>query len=257
MQNILSVNMRMQEFTCRFLNDLQRKRTFFICLAGMVLALLAGCMLYYTMKRINRPVSQISHELRTPLTGIRGYAEYLMLGNLTEEDRFYAAGEIVDSAVNLEEIVEKLLIMGNVKEGRVEIKTIKLAPIFENLQEKYPKIKIHCQLETIKADHVLFSCLIENLTANAVRAGDTVKLILDARGICVWNDGEVLDDKTLRKMNGKGGGFYGGNYKQESIDKSHGYGIELCREIAGVHGWKLVYSVVDGGIAATIRDVGK
>ena len=72
---------------------------------------MAGLLLYATMLRINRPVSQAAHELRTPLTGIRGYAEYIMMANITEEERFYAAGQIVESAKNLEDVVEKLLIL--------------------------------------------------------------------------------------------------------------------------------------------------
>ena len=98
--------------------QIQMRRMWIFCGAGLVFAGIMGLFLYYTMRRINRPVNQIAHELRTPLTGIRGYAEYLMMGKLTEEERFFAARQIVDSAKHLENITEKLLIMGNVRDRK-------------------------------------------------------------------------------------------------------------------------------------------
>ena len=100
---------------------MQNERLLAFAGIGILFSAMAGLLLYATMLRINRPVSQAAHELRTPLTGIRGYAEYIMMANITEEERFYAAGQIVESAKNLEDVVEKLLIMGNLAEGTVSM----------------------------------------------------------------------------------------------------------------------------------------
>ena len=186
------------------------------------------------MRRINRPVNQIAHELRTPLTGIRGYAEYIMMGNLTEEDRFYAAKQIVESAENLGDIMEKLLIMGNVREGAIHTKRIRLRKLLDKLKEHYPQAEIDCRIDSVEGDETLLACLLENLTANAAHAGHQVKITVDAEGIRVWNDGAVMDAKTIKAL----------NRGQEPTDVrvgGHGYGIQVCREIARVHGWKLGY----------------
>lgn len=214
------------------LSWIQARRTWIFCGAGAIFSGIMGSFLYYTMRRINRPVNQIAHELRTPLTGIRGYAEYLMMGRLTEEDRFFAASQIVESAKHLEDVAEKLLIMGNVREGMIRIERIDVGQILRELGEKYPNIEVNCQLETLNGDKTLVFCLLDNLTANAVKAGNRVRITAGEEGIRIWNNGETMDEKLLRDIN-----------KGQDLPASrmgrHGYGIQVCREIARAHGWKL------------------
>lgn len=229
------------------LSQARQKRMLLFCIAGLIFSGIIGIFLYYTMRRINRPVNQIAHELRTPLTGIRGYAEYIMMGKLDGEDLFFAAKQIVDSAKSLEDVTEKLLIMGNVKEGAIKIRRINLKRLFQELGEKYPDARIECCIEFLNGDEALVSSLLENLTANAFRAGDRVKVTADETGICVWNNGEALDKRILKAV----------NRGQDTLDirgGGHGYGIQICREIAMVHGWKLFYqSSEEEGTTAVCR----
>ncbi len=211
---------------------LQARRMWIFCGAGLAFAGIMGFFLYYTMRRINRPVNQIAHELRTPLTGIRGYAEYLMMGKLTEEDRFFAARQIVDSAKHLEDITEKLLIMGNVREGAIRIERIDTGKLLHELEEKYPNVEARCQLEFMNGDKALVLCLLDNLTANASRAGSLVRITADEEGIRIWNNGEPMEEELLRAFNK-------GQELPASRMGTHGYGIQVCREIARVHGFKL------------------
>lgn len=219
-----------QEF--RSLSRLQTIRMWIFCGAGLIFSGIMGLFLYYTMRRINRPVNQIAHELRTPLTGIRGYAEYLMVGKLTEEDRFFAASQILESAKHLEEVTEKLLIMGNVREGALRIERIDIGQMLLRLKEKYPNVETDCRLEFLNGDKTLVFCLLENLTANAVRAGDRVRIMTGEEGIRIWNDGEPMDEKLLKDIS------KGQELPASRIGK-HGYGLQVCREIAKAHGWKL------------------
>lgn len=214
------------------LSKLQARRMWIFCGAGLAFAGIMGFFLYYTMRRINRPVNQIAHELRTPLTGIRGYAEYLMMGKLTEEDRFFAARQIVDSAKHLEDITEKLLIMGNVREGAIRIERIDIRKMLLELEEKYPNVEARCQLEFLNGDRALMLCLLDNLTANASRAGSLVRITADEEGIRIWNNGEPMEEELVKAFN-----------KGQDLPASrmgmHGYGIQVCRKIARVHGFKL------------------
>jgi len=214
------------------LSKLQARRMWIFCGAGLAFAGIMGFFLYYTMRRINRPVNQIAHELRTPLTGIRGYAEYLMMGKLTEEDRFFAARQIVDSAKHLEDITEKLLIMGNVREGAIRIERIDTGKLLHELEEKYPNVEARCQLEFMNGDKALVLCLLDNLTANASRAGSLVRITADEEGIRIWNNGEPMEEELLRAFNK-------GQELPASRMGTHGYWIQVCREIAKVHGFKL------------------
>lgn len=213
----------------------QKQRTIHLQLLSILISAVIGVMLYLTMKRINRPVSQIAHELRTPLTGIQGYAEYLMMGKTSEEDRFFAASQIVESSLNMRNIVEKLLIMGGMREGRVQMQRVKLPELIDQIKVLYPVLEVECGIEQVQGDPTLIRCMLENLVHNAISAGEHVRIQAKDHSIIIWNDGEPVNEKKLRQMNRVQG------MHSEYADR-HGFGIGLCREIAGVHGWKLVYS---------------
>lgn len=64
-------------------------------------------------------VSDASHELRTPLASIRGYAELTRRsGEELPEDATYALGRIESEAVRMTAIVEDLLLLARLDEGR-------------------------------------------------------------------------------------------------------------------------------------------
>lgn len=222
----------------------QQRRIGIIIGLGALLSMIIGAMLYLTMKKIYLPVNQIAHELRTPLTGIQGYAQYLMIGNLTEEDRFFAAGQIVERSRNLGDIVEKLLLMGNVREGSVLMSRINLRQLLDELKKEHPEIEVISFTDYIEGDRTLVKCLLDNLIFNALHAGSNVKVTADSEKITVWNDGQPIDEAKLKIMNRNQ------VLAREQIDR-HGYGISLCYEIVKVHKWKLRYesSAEEGTIA--------
>lgn len=230
----------------------QRGRMLILYLAGAGVSLLVGGMLYYTMKRINRPVSRIAHEMRTPLTGIRGYAEYIQMAHITEEDRFYAAGEIVESAANLEDVIEKLLIMGNIREGSIHYKTISIRELLEGIRKQmeteYPDtpVTIICHLDVLKGDRTLVQCILTNLISNACKAGNHVEIRAEEGRIRIWNDGNPMDEKTLRAVNKR-------QKRAKAQAGKHGYGILLSKEIAKEHNWRLKFeSSEESGTVAEI-----
>ena len=98
----------------------QNRRLFSFLATGLLLEAVIGTMLYMTMKKIYMPVNNIAHELRNPLTVLQGYGQYIQMGNITEEDRFFAGEQIVKEAGSLRETVDRLLVMGNLREGNVK-----------------------------------------------------------------------------------------------------------------------------------------
>ena len=98
----------------------QTRRLFSFLAMGLLLEAVIGTMLYMTMKKIYMPVNNIAHELRNPLTVLQGYGQYIQMGNITEEDRFFAGEQIVKEAGSLRETVDRLLVMGNLREGNVK-----------------------------------------------------------------------------------------------------------------------------------------
>ena len=69
--------------------------------------------------RLRRFVADASHELRTPLTSIRGYAELFRRGAATRpDDLAKAMSRIEDEAVRMGVLVEELLLLARLDQGR-------------------------------------------------------------------------------------------------------------------------------------------
>jgi len=71
-------------------------------------------------------VSIATHELRTPITGIKGYLDMIMQGDLGEvnPDVKETIGEVVKINQRLADLVDDLLNVGRIEEGRIEIKPV-------------------------------------------------------------------------------------------------------------------------------------
>jgi len=70
-------------------------------------------------QKVRRFVADASHELRTPLASIRGYAELTRLhGGELPPDVVHAVGRIESESVRMTELVEDLLLLARLDEGR-------------------------------------------------------------------------------------------------------------------------------------------
>ncbi|WP_159603793.1 sensor histidine kinase, partial [Agromyces humi] len=70
-------------------------------------------------QKVRRFVADASHELRTPLASIRGYAELTRLhGGELPPDVTHAIGRIESESVRMTELVEDLLLLARLDEGR-------------------------------------------------------------------------------------------------------------------------------------------
>ncbi len=67
-------------------------------------------------------VGDVSHEIRTPLTSIRGFAEALLDGTVTDPDQQRRAlGVIRDEAVRIGEVSQTLLALSELEAGAVQV----------------------------------------------------------------------------------------------------------------------------------------
>jgi len=217
-----------------FLNQKQQDRLLSTLSVDFLLSLFVGIMLYITMKQINKPVSNISHELRTPLTNIQGYAQYLMTVKTSEEERFFASEYILKEARNMQEMIDKLLIMGNIREGEIKKSKIFIQRLFEELAEEYPNLQIQPTARYIYGDKMLIKTLMRNLISNSERSGGEVILHASESSIILENRDDYIDKDILKALNKNLA------VKSENI---HGYGqgVHLCHEIMRRHKGTLMY----------------
>ena len=124
----------------------------------------------------------VSHDLRNPLTVIKGMSALLKQKYETEvgyeREKFYLE-QICHSSKRMEQIIENLLILSQVKEQELFIKTVNLSElaqqIMEQLQQQHPTREVNLTIPPqIKAigDRNLLNHAMENLLHNAWKYTD-------------------------------------------------------------------------------------
>lgn len=214
-------------------------------LLDILLSAVVGYVLYLSMKKIYAPVGNIAHELRTPLTGISGYAQYLMNGSLSEEDRLFAQQQIINEAGYMNDIIERLLAMESLSLHSADRENIDINRLAGEIKNRYPGIIIETGADCIRGDEALVKSLIFNLIDNAVRETPDVKVIFKTGSIRIINEAVCLTQAEVQGMNK-------GILPQREKIKGNGYGIRICREIVRFHKWELKYSLDDGILTAEI-----
>lgn len=224
------------------------KEGFIAVVSGTGVILVLCILLYFTLKRINKPVDRLAHELRTPLTAISGYAEALIVSKMTEEQRYMATRYILDESRRLAEVSERLLTMANLREHNIKKESVDLEELFESVQKTYGRIKYTVNWKKVMGDRLLLQSLISNLAANALKAspeGGIVELIAQDNNIIVRDHGKGMSEEELNYANNPS--------KKENPFSRSGLGIPLCHEIAKLHKAVLHYtSDAENGTQATV-----
>lgn len=211
----------------------QQTRMLLSVVFGLSVSGIISCLIYWQMKKIYRPIQNLSHELRTPLTLISGYSEMLMRMKTTEEEKVTMGKEIFEETAHLQEIIEQLLIMGELKEGVVAKESVDLAAIVDTLQLKYPVIRLRVvKPATVQGSRILLIQLFNNLLENAHRAGTSIEVVIDGREVQIWNDGKTIPADKLYKLN------HGKQLIPSEYD-GNGQGFQICRDIVALHQGKI------------------
>lgn len=225
----------------------QNRRLLAFLVTGLLLEAVIGSMLYMTMKKIYMPINNIAHELRTPLTVLQGYGQYIQMGRITEEDRFFAGEQIVKEACSLRETVDRLLVMGNLREGNIKYQRADMEGLLEEMKKLYPCVHVENHMGIIEGDVSLVKCLFKNLISNAVNAGEHVTVTASDHCVSIWNDGKYIEKQKLNYLNRNH------EFPRAKAERN-GYGIGLCYEIVKLHGWKMDYeSSEEKGTTVKIR----
>lgn len=207
---------------------------------------IVALLLYQMIKKIYRPIENIAHELRTPLTTIQGYSDYLLRAKIDEEENFFVAEQIMGQAIYLKELVEKLLIIGNLKDQPIHIELLSLDEILSDFEKVYPNLMIQGPLPKLKGNKVLMKALLSNLLSNAFRESQTVWVKANGTTIQVGNSGAKLSPSLLNKLN------QGLSLKKKEFS-GMGKGVAICHEIMAYHHGKLTYTSDEKGTIGWLR----
>ena len=233
----------------------QNSRALFLVSIGAAAYILLALGLFFTMKRLYRPVNNLAHELRTPLTAISGYAQYLLIAAATQEERYTAAKYIVDESRRLADITDKLLIMAGLRNGNIVREKVDIAQLFENTKMTFKSVEYRVQQQYFKGDRTLLQSLINNLVLNAVNASENNQKVL----LCAYNNtievtdsGKGLPDDLLVHINRSNDAVRLRRPVSCSKNGGNGLGIALCHQIAQLHHAKLIFES-EAGKGTTAR----
>ncbi len=210
-------------------------------LLGTGAILLLCVFLYIVLKRINKPVDRLAHELRTPLTAINGYAQALLIARLTEEQRYLAIRYILDESQRLSGISEKLLIMSDLREQKIDRQPVDMEDLFLSVQKTYGRVNYTVEWGRVVGDPTLLQSLVGNLAANALKAmpeDGFVELIAKNCQIIVRDSGKGMSEEQLRYVNNPA--------RTQNPSARNGLGVPLCHEIARLHGAGLRFFSEEG-----------
>lgn len=215
-----------------------------------------------------RFIDNLGHELRTPLTSITGYAEYLKMAQVSEEDRMRALGYITSEGHRLQKLSNTLLDLALLREDEIELKELAVADLLEimeiGFQQKFQKRKLHfttcTELTYLYGNFELLCSLMVNLIENASRAckeGGNVELSItyqdktrDVICIRVKDDGIGIQKKDIDKVSEP---FYRVDKARSRDMGGVGLGVTLCQQIVKAHKGKMYYESEEGkGTCVTV-----
>lgn len=194
----------------------------------------------------------ISHDLRTPLSGIMGTSEMIMDMTGKEDPRYGMAQGILKDADWLHSLVENILSLTRIQEGRMTIRKE-----YEAVEEvvggaaarmasRAPEYEIAVQVPDevlmVPMDARLIMQVLINLLDNAVKHTPA------DREISVTVEKNVADGCAVFRVEDEGEGisptdlpnifktFYTSQIKSSDVKKGIGLGLPICESIVKAHG---------------------
>lgn len=203
-------------------------------------------------------LGSLAHELKTPMTAIIGYADTLLTVRLDDARREKALRYIESECRRLSRLSAKLLELTGLASGRAQIclRPERLENLFGHLEEvtarrlQEKNIRLEwtctpCDL-SLEADTDLMMSLLVNLVDNAFKAsapGSTIYISADKDRLSVRDTGKGIAAEELPRITEP---FYMADKSRSRSAGSVGLGLTLCRQIAELHGGRLLAESEEG-----------
>ncbi len=193
----------------------------------------------------------MAHELRNPLTSIKGFSEYLLKGNSSDENRMTALKYIYDETTRLQKLCNKMLDISLQNHSGITIESIDVNNLTDEIKraeyvkfnDKGVELEIETDISTLKADKDLLISLITNLldnSANASERGQKVNLKFSNEDentvISVADNGRGMEEEYVNKIFEP---FYRIDKSRSRENGGAGLGLALCMNIVNLHNGKI------------------
>ena len=198
----------------------------------------------------------ISHDLRTPLSGIMGTSEMLMAMTRDDEERYQLAFGIYKDADWLHSMVENILNLTRLQDGRLvihkqreaveEVVGVAVAAISKRAPDRTLLVHIPSDVLILAMDARLIEQVLVNLLDNALyhtQPTDEVSVLVhvdaaNAQAVFVVADrGSGISDRDLPHVFDA---FYTTQRPSSNTRRGVGLGLAICQSIVIAHGGTIV-----------------
>ena len=196
----------------------------------------------------NEFVANITHEMNTPLTSIKGYAELLSSGMLSEEQAQSAYATIATQSERLSNLIACIINYNEIDDDTLPAYDVDLSQLAREMlavvrpEAEKRNITLVDKIEDnviVQSRHELMTQLLGNLIRNAIRYnkdGGSVTVQLNYKKLVVADTGIGIAPENMDKVFSR---FF-------TVDKSHsgknggfGLGLAVCRKICHRSGWRI------------------
>lgn len=204
-------------------------------------------------------IDNMAHELRTPLTSISGYAEYMKVAPLNEDERIESLDYIMSETKRLEKLSKTVLQMADLRESQLEVGRISIDEMISQIEGLFHKQKLYKNvtlemtsfIDFMEGNDMLIESLLINLIENGMRAcleNGKVEVTF-SKGmrennepqveIVVKDNGIGMSEEELSKISEP---FYRIDKARSRKAGGVGLGVSLCYQIVEAHKGKISYT---------------
>lgn len=208
-------------------------------------------------------ISNVTHEMNTPLTSIRGYAELLQSGGMTEEQKAVAYSTILAQSERLSSLIACIINYSKLDSDDLPAYEVDFSALAREMisalkpEADKRNITIVENIDDnviIMSRHERLTEIFGNLVRNAIKYnkdGGSITITLNYRGLKVEDTGIGIAEENMSKVFSR---FF-------TVDKSHGgknggfgLGLAVAKKICQKSGWKIgVTSTLGVGSAFTVE----
>ena len=225
----------------------------FIGIIGSIIGYTLGKRLEENELAQKKFFENTSHELKTPLTVMKGYAEGIEQGVITDCKK---AGYIIANQTDrMSKLVEEIMCIAKVESGAMQIQkeAVSVSEFIQDCLMPFEKIVIDRKIDVelsvedkqIQIDQEQFEHAISNIISNAIKyAKSKITITYNGSELSIWNDTEEISEDDLkhifdRYFTGKNG--------------NTGIGLALAKDIIELHGFSVTAQKENGGICFIIK----
>ena len=235
--------------------ELIRKMSLFFLTAALTIGILASVEGYFIGRRLEQNSTaqkqffeNTSHELKTPLTSIRGYAEGIEKGVITDYKK--AGRVIISQTEKMSSLIEEILLSAKLESGAVQLhrEPVEMSELVENclmplegaIMNRGLSVSFESSELTVNADPDRLEQAISNLLTNAIKyAKSCLSVTLKEHFLTIQNDCADLSNNEIKHLFDR---FYTGK------NGNTGIGLALAKDMVELHGWKLEAKRIPDGI---------